>query len=239
MNFAPSAEQQSFVDSLHKLLADADGLGAARAWAAGDTGPGQALWRRLDDLGVTALALPEEAGGLGAAPIDWVLAGEELGHHAVPGAVADRLALVGSDARALAGAAQLLGAGRALLETTVEYAGRRTQFGRPIGSFQAVQHQLADALIGIEFARPLLWRAAVCLADAGTPASPSVSAAKVACAQAADRAARTAIQVHGAIGYTLECDVSVWFSHIRALIPADGTPPWHRARIAEHLRTLP
>lgn len=312
MDFAVTGEQRAFTDSLHSLLTDAGAVGVARAWADGDTGPGLALWRRLAEVGVTALAVPEESGGLGAAPIDWVLACEELGHHAVPGPVAETVAVApallgdmppglvaiamppltphavdahaaalvlhvedgkirrgrptspllsvdrgrtlsvveaaeslgesleperAADAGALACAAQLLGAGRALLETTADYARRRTQFGRPIGSFQAVQHHLANALVGLEFARPLLWRAALSFASA--PAAADVSAAKVACAEAADRAARVALQVHGAIGYTLECDVGVWFARVRALIPAWGTPSWHRARIAGHLRSLP
>ena len=66
----------------------------ARAWAAGDRAPGLALWRALAELGVTALAVPEECGGLGASRADLVVACEELGHHAVPGPVAESLAAV-------------------------------------------------------------------------------------------------------------------------------------------------
>ncbi len=113
------------------------------------------------------------------------------------------------DLGALACSAQLLGAGRALLEASVRHASMRVQFGRPVGAFQAVKHKLADVAIGLEFARPLLDAAAAALADStgltgpGT-AARDVSAAKVACADAAYRAARAALQVHGAIGYTAE-----------------------------------
>jgi len=135
------------------------------------------------------------------------------------------------DAGALACAAQLLGAARALLASAVRYAGQRVQFGRPIGSFQAVQHSLADVLVGLEFARPLLYAAAIALADASPTAARDVSAAKIACADAAHRAARTALQVHGAIGYTREHDLWLWLTKVRALLPAWGTQAEHRARV--------
>ena len=122
-------------------------------------------------------------------------------------------------------AAQLLGAGRALLEASVSHAGQRSQFGRPIGSFQAVKHQLADVAIGLEFARPLLDAAAVTL----TPRD--VSAAKIACTGAAQRAARAALQVHGAIGYTQEHDLHLWLTKVRALAGAWGSQAAHRTRV--------
>ena len=135
------------------------------------------------------------------------------------------------DFGALACAAQLLGAGRALLDASVRYAGQRVQFGRPIGQFQAVKHRLADVAIGLEFARPLLYAAAVALAGNTATAGRDTSAAKVACADAAHRAARAALQVHGAIGYAEEGGIARWVTKVRALIPAWGNPSAHRARI--------
>ncbi|MGH3713155.1 MAG: acyl-CoA dehydrogenase family protein, partial [Micromonosporaceae bacterium] len=132
-------------------------------------------------------------------------------------------------AGALACAAQLLGAGQAMLDTTVRYAQQRHQFGRPIGSFQAVKHQLADVRVGLDLARPLVYGAAV------TMAPRDVSAAKVAAGDAAYRAARTALQVHGAIGYTAEHPLHLWLTRTRALLTAWGTPRWHRTRILEDL----
>jgi hypothetical protein len=125
----------------------------------------------------------------------------------------------------LACAAQLLGAGRALLGRAVEYAKQRAQFGRPIGSFQAVKHHLADAHIGLELARPLVYGAALGAVDA--------SAAKVAAGEAAGQAARAALQVHGAIGYTRENDLSLWLTRVRALRSAWGTESVHRARVLD------
>ncbi|MEV6319022.1 acyl-CoA dehydrogenase family protein [Streptomyces sp. NPDC051776] len=139
---------------------------------------------------------------------------------------------------AFATAAQALGAGLALVERTVAYVKQRTQFGVPIGSFQAVKHQLADALLGLEFARPLLYGAAVAL-SAGSGGggagewSPGaeIAAAKAAAGEAAYAAARTALQLHGAIGYTAECDLSLWINKARALRAAWGTPSQCRARV--------
>ena len=101
------------------MLAASDVPEAARRWADGDRAPGLALWRRLAGLGVTALAVPEKWGGLGASPADLVAACAELGHHALPGPVAESLAAVpallaalddGADLRA--GVARRAGRGR-------------------------------------------------------------------------------------------------------------------------------
>jgi alkylation response protein AidB-like acyl-CoA dehydrogenase len=125
----------------------------------------------------------------------------------------------------LATAAQALGVGLALLDRTVAYVKQRTQFGVPIGSFQAVKHRLADVKIALEFARPLVFGAALTMAPA------DVAAAKVAACEAAYRAARTALQSHGAIGYTAEYDLSLWLAKARALRTAWGTPRECRALV--------
>jgi alkylation response protein AidB-like acyl-CoA dehydrogenase len=123
----------------------------------------------------------------------------------------------------LATSAQLLGLGEHLLDASVAYVQQRKQFGREIGSYQAIKHRLADVRIALDFARPLVFGAA--LDD--VPAS----AAKVACGDAAYLAARAALQVHGAVGYTRELDLSLWIMKVRALVTAWGTPAYHRARV--------
>ncbi|PTM91663.1 acyl-CoA dehydrogenase family protein [Streptomyces sp. VMFN-G11Ma] len=125
----------------------------------------------------------------------------------------------------LSTAAQALGVGLALLDRTVAYVEQRTQFGAPIGSFQAVKHRLADAKIALEFARPLLFGAALTLGPA------DVAAAKVTACEAAYRTARTALQLHGAIGYTAEYDLSLWLTKARALRTAWGGPRECRALV--------
>ncbi|RDI66163.1 acyl-CoA dehydrogenase family protein [Nocardia pseudobrasiliensis] len=139
------------------------------------------------------------------------------------------------DAGALAAAAQLLGAGRALLDAAVAYAKQRRQFGKPIGQYQAVKHQLANVLIALDMAEPLLLRAALTMD--GPDRARDVSAAKIACSDAAHRAARTALQVHGAIGYTAEYDLSLWLTKVTALRSAWGTADYHRGRVADALRS--
>ncbi|MGH3353502.1 MAG: acyl-CoA dehydrogenase family protein [Nocardioides sp.] len=135
----------------------------------------------------------------------------------------------------LACSAMLHGAGLRLLDDSVAYVKQRTQFGRPIGEFQAVKHLLADVRVALDFAAPLVHNAAVEL-DAETPtAARAVSAAKVTAGDAAYLASRTALQVHGAIGYTREFDLSLWILKVRALVGAWGTPAEHRARILESL----
>lgn len=135
------------------------------------------------------------------------------------------------DVGALACAAQLLGLGVALLEMARSYAMQRVQFGRPIGAFQAVKHQLADALVDLELARPLLWGAALAYDERSATVVRDVSAAKLACSAASYRAARVSLQVHGAIGYTAEYDLSLWLTKVRALVSAWGTQATHRARV--------
>jgi alkylation response protein AidB-like acyl-CoA dehydrogenase len=131
------------------------------------------------------------------------------------------------DLAVLATSAQLLGAGERILADSVTYAKQRKQFGREIGSYQAIKHALADVRIALDFARPLVDGAAV--------GAISSSAAKVACADAAYLASRTGLQVHGAIGYTQEFDLSIWLTKVRALVTAWGTPAHHRALILEGL----
>jgi alkylation response protein AidB-like acyl-CoA dehydrogenase len=111
----------------------------------------------------------------------------------------------------LATAAQLVGLGRRMLDLTVEYVKTRTQFGAPVGSFQAVKHHLADALLQVEFAEPLVYAAA------STIEKRDVSAAVVLAVDAARFVARQAIQCHGAIGYTVEYDLHLYAKRAWAL----------------------
>lgn len=408
MRFLLDAEQQAFARSLDALLTAADTPAVVRAWSTGDHAPGRALWSRLADMGVFALAVPETYEGVGPLPVDLAVAFVELGRHGVPGPLVETVAAaalltglggpdgsgpakrllpplaaggtvvtlalpgggpyvldgdaadveltvtgggehaelhlaqgreparqreragkpeqardqVRAEAREQAGArasvrtpappalpapqapkapqalqapqapqapvalpappapsappdrpaprpaprpsldparrltlphpgrellaigapvdraaaraliwarlataAQALGVGLALLDRTVAYVRRRTQFGVPVGSFQAVKHRLADAKIALEFARPLLFGAAL------TMTSADVAAAKVAACEAAYATARSALQLHGAIGYTAEYDLSLWLTKARALRTAWGSPAECRAAV--------
>ncbi|WP_329443657.1 acyl-CoA dehydrogenase family protein [Streptomyces canus] len=307
MRFLLDAEQRAFAASLDAMLTAADTPSVVRDWSRGDPASGRALWRRIAEAGVFALAVPEAYEGLGRRPVELALAFVELGRHAVPGPLVEtvtaatllasledtgpakrllpalaagetvatvardhgyaldgeaagiRLSLRAEGLRLAPGhgsvrpsldparrltpldpggellatapllapallvarlttAAQALGVGLALLDRTVTHVKRRTQFGVPIGSFQAVGHQLADARIALEFARPLVLGAALTMTE------EDVAAAKVTACEAAYATARTALQLHGAIGYTAECDLSLWLTKARALRTAWGSP---------------
>jgi alkylation response protein AidB-like acyl-CoA dehydrogenase len=129
----------------------------------------------------------------------------------------------------LATSAQLVGAAEALLNEAVDYAKQRTQFGRVIGSYQAIKHKLANVHVAIELGRPLVYGAALSLAPR------DVSAAKAAASEASLLAARAALQTHGAIGFTQEHDLSLWLLRVQALRSAWGTPEAHRRRVLEAL----
>ena len=135
----------------------------------------------------------------------------------------------------LATSAQLIGAGQALLDMSVEYAKQRSQFGKVIGTYQAIKHKLADVHIALEMARPLVYGAALSLADDSPDTARDVSAAKVAAADSALLAARSALQTHGAIGFTQEHDMSLWLLRVQALRSAWGDPALHRRRLLEAL----
>lgn len=285
MRFALTEEQRDFRDAVDSLLRNANGVAAARAWAAGDTKPGLEIWRGLAEIGVHSLA--------GEYPVELCAAVERIGYHAAPGPYPEALAVATAlpewrpriaagaiataavppiapyapnadiaeicvppadlqpapsldptrslfpvtgepepaifDSAALLTAAQLLGLGRAALDMTVAYAKQRVQYGRLIGEYQAVKHRLADAHTGLEFARPLLFAAAL------SSDPRDISAAKAAAGDSAYRAGRAALQLHGAIGYTDEYDLSVYFKKIRALHSAWGSPAFHRERLLGHV----
>jgi alkylation response protein AidB-like acyl-CoA dehydrogenase len=134
--------------------------------------------------------------------------------------------------RALLGvAAQLIGLADRMLTMTVEYAKERRQFGVPIGSFQAVKHHLADVALALEFSRPLVYRAAWSIARGDDDRSVHVGMAKARASEAALRAGRAALQVHGAIGYTTEYDLHLWMKRAWALAASWGDTAWHDARV--------
>ena len=137
------------------------------------------------------------------------------------------------DLGALMSAAQLVGIADAMLAQATDYAKLRTQFGQPIGAFQAIKHQLASCAVANEFAKPVLWRAAAARGDGLASAPVHVSHAKVAATDAAMLAAETAIQVHGAMGYTYEVDLHFWMKRAWALAGAWGSRAFHMRRIDE------
>ena len=137
------------------------------------------------------------------------------------------------DRGALGAAAELVGLGERMLDMAVAYAQQREQFGVKIGTFQAVQHHLADVRIALEFARPTVTWASWQLAHRAEDRSTFVSLAKARASDAAALASRAALQVHGAIGYTTEHDLHLWMKRAWALAASWGDSAFHRARIAQ------
>ena len=133
----------------------------------------------------------------------------------------------------LAASAQLVGISEYLLYKAVEYAKERRQFRKPIGSFQAIQHHLVDALLKIRFAKPVVHRAAWSVATGDPDVDIHVSMAKCFASDAADVACRKSLQVHGAIGYTYEYDLHLWMKRAWALRAAWGSSAEHRRRICD------
>jgi alkylation response protein AidB-like acyl-CoA dehydrogenase len=136
------------------------------------------------------------------------------------------------DRAALFAAAQGLGLAQRSIDLAVAYAKERTQFGKPIGSYQAVKHHLASAQVAVEFARPVVNAAAAEIGHADAQSKARISHAKLVALEAADQAARASIQVHGAMGYSWEVDVHFFLKRALGLTYAWGDPAFHRARIA-------
>ena len=189
------------------------------------------LWVADDDTGFTGEAGEARRSVDRARTVTTPTRGEQVGS-------ASTVDLVNHGA--LGTAAQLMGLGQAMLDMSVAYATQRSQYGKLIGQYQALKHQLAEVAIALEMARPLLWAGALALSE--NPDDPAaavrdVSAARVAVADAAYLSARTALQIHGAIGYTLEHDLGLLLTKTRALQTAWGTQGYHRGRVLDCLES--
>ncbi len=159
---------------------------------------------------------------LDGAPAVTVGAAEEVAAHLDRGAVFH--------------SAEMLGAAEAVMSLAVEYANVREQFGRPIGSFQAVKHRCADMLVDVEGMRSAVYHAAWALGTGGTEAAETATVAKIWCSDAAVRVAESALQVHGGIGFTWEADVHLHLKRAQLDQVSFGDARHHRARLAAILR---
>ncbi len=155
------------------------------------------------------------------------------------GEVARTALAAAADRAALLAAAELVGLGAQMIDMTAAYAKVREQFGRPIGSFQAVGHHLAEALLANEFARPVVHAAAYAMTRGEPDRAIAVSMAKARASDAATLAAKMALQCHGAIGYSFEHDLHLWMKRAWALAASFGDAASHRARIGRHLFDTP
>jgi len=130
-------------------------------------------------------------------------------------------------------AAEQVGGAQRCLDMAVEYAKVRVQFGKPIGSFQAIKHKCADMLLAVESARSAAYYAAGTL-DAGDPDEVRIAAAlaKAHCSTSYTRVAAENIQIHGGIGFTWEHPAQLYFKRAKTSEILFGDPVWQRERLA-------
>jgi alkylation response protein AidB-like acyl-CoA dehydrogenase len=299
MHFARTEEQDELAATVRSLLAKRSDSAAVRAAVETAEGYDTALWQALcEQVGVAALAIPEEYDGFGASLVETAIVLEELGENLAPapllastlaavdallhgseaerndllprlaagavvpftlGAVvlepaectgsmdqtmrigrAERAVEPPADVRAISVAlvsALQVGAMQRALDMTVAYAKERVQFGRPIGSFQALKHRMADMLMLLEASRSASWGAtAAAAAYLADPSSGNASAltrlSSVAgsyCSDALDRIAAETVQLHGGIAITWEHDAQLVFKRAHALSQLNGPAHRHRA----------
>lgn len=136
------------------------------------------------------------------------------------------------NAGALGVAAECLGLAQRMIELSVQYTADRQQFGKPIGSFQAVKHHLANVAVALEYSKAPVHRAAWSVSQGHGQAGVHVSHAKIAASEAALLAAKNAIQVHGAMGYTWEVDLHLFMKRAWALDASWGDRAFHKQRVA-------
>ena len=139
------------------------------------------------------------------------------------------------DLAAIALASESVGAAQKVLEDSVAYAKTRVQFGRPIGSFQAIKHKCADMLLEVELARSAASYAAAAVAEDSEEVPALASLAKAFCSDVFFRAARDSIQIHGGIGFTWEQDMHLYFKRAKSSEVFLGDPTYHRELLAQRL----
>jgi alkylation response protein AidB-like acyl-CoA dehydrogenase len=334
MDFTFTEDQLLFQESVRDFLVNEVTCERIRASWETDSGRDSALWNQLAELGLTAMTVPEEHGGLGMTELDFVLLAQECGYVALPeplvhtvlvavpmlrevggdlaiewlpriasgearvvvglqqnllvedAHIADLLLLQSGDALvavtpdqvslqhnesidpsrklysvevqsggtnvvdgakaavlvanalnrgALGCAAQALGLAQRMIDLSVQYTSERQQFGKPIGSFQAVKHHMANVAVRLEYARAPTHRAAYAIAKGQNLAAHAVSHAKIVACEAANLAAKNSHQVHGAMGYTWEMDLHIFMKKAWALANTWGDAGFHKARIGDHI----
>jgi alkylation response protein AidB-like acyl-CoA dehydrogenase len=241
MDFALSEDQLELKQAAHAWLADRFPLD--RDWDAQDD-----RWAELDELGWLDVA---EA-GLGF--VEEALLLEEMGYVCYPGFYLGHVASVPGDGDVAtvdptrrfnrveetprfraAAAAEALGVAQRALDLGVEHAKTRVQFGKPIGTYQAVSHPLAQTYTDVELARSLVYWAAWCVAEDDERAPAAAAAAKAHATEAAVGACERSIQAHGGIGFTWEHPLHRFYKRALWLEGIGARPPELRLEVAESL----
>ncbi len=199
---------------------------------------------RRDEEGIGLFIVPADAAGVQRRPVVLVdgsrgahlgLRGVRVAEDALLGPPGEGLSLLDAAvARAcVAMGAEALGAMEALLEQTVEYSKTRVQFGKPIGSFQALQHRMVDMYLHCQSTRSLLYHAAIAADESRPDALQAAAALKVKLCEAGRFVSRQAVQIHGGIGMTDELAVSHYFRRLMLLNTLFGDGEHHLGRFTQ------
>lgn len=235
----------SGVQTTASLSADCVTLNGKKRFVAGPDASGFVVSARTNDA-TAVVWVPRETPGLGL-QIEWRADGTPVGElnlHKVSvpvenlAAGADVALARAVDEASIMVCAEMLGVMRAALDITTEYMRNRVQFGRPIGSFQALQHKAVDLFIQQELASAVVAEAAELLDKAPTleDRTRMVARAKSRCNDACLRITRESIQLHGGIGTTDECDIGLYFKRALTLSAWLGSSPTQRRRYAPFAR---
>jgi alkylation response protein AidB-like acyl-CoA dehydrogenase len=241
MDFALSEDQLELKQAAHSWLADRFPLD--RDWDAQDD-----RWAELEELGWLDVA------GAGLGFVEEALLLEELGYVCYPGFYLGHVASVSGDGDSAtvdptrrfnrveetprfraAAAAEALGVAQRALDLGVDHAKTRMQFGKPIGTYQAVSHPLAQTYTDVELARSLVYRAAWCVAEEDESAKVAAASAKAFTTEAAVTACERSIQVHGGIGFTWEHPLHRFYKRALWLEGFGTRPPELRLEVANAL----
>ena len=134
---------------------------------------------------------------------------------------------------------EMCGGAQKVLDMTVEYAKLREQFGRPIGSFQAIQHKCANMLVQVESAKSATYYAAWAVSSNAAEASLAAAMAKAYCSDAFRQVTAEGIQVHGGIGFTWEHDMHIYFKRAKGSEVTFGDATWNRELVAQYTLDVP
>jgi alkylation response protein AidB-like acyl-CoA dehydrogenase len=199
------------------------------------------------DGGVTLFAIDAKRPGVDVTPLKTMDQTRKLGAVALRGVKAAASEVVGElnqgwpvlataiDRAKVVLAAEMIGGAQKVLETTVEYTKVREQFGRPIGSFQAVQHKCANMMVDVEGAKSAVYYAAWAVSNDAADARTAAAVAKAAASDAYRRVAADGIQVHGGIGFTWEHDMHLYFKRAKSSEFTFGDANFNRDIVAESI----
>jgi alkylation response protein AidB-like acyl-CoA dehydrogenase len=197
------------------------------------------------ERGISLLLVPGKAAGVEITPLQTIASDRqfevefrnlEVGADALVGTPHDAWPLIKKtlDYATVAKCAEMVGMAQVAFDMSVEYAKNRVQFGRPIGSFQAIKHKCADMVIDVDGSRFITYRAAWCLAE-GLDATKEIAMAKAWTSEACRRVCAQAHQIHGGIGFTKEYDLQLYFRRAKQGELFYGDADLHREIVAQEI----